>query len=247
MSRNLPEFPNLEHLKKQAKVLLRELQQRQPGSKLADAQHLVARVYGFPSWSKLKTHVESAPRPSTTAPAADAGGQTGGGGGAATTGTAGQPESGSGLFPRFTPRARRVVFFSRYWAGKRGSEQIEPEHLLLGLLEEDASLINRLFGNLSAHEAVRREIDRRTSSGEEIPRSHTVPLSAEGKRILQLAATEADLLGHVSIGTGHLLGGFLKTEDSPAMSILSDVLSSNRLPLEKARKKLVQMVIEEPQ
>lgn len=54
MSRKLPENPNLEHLKKQAKELLRSARQ----GKLADAQHALAREYGFDTWAKLKAHVE---------------------------------------------------------------------------------------------------------------------------------------------------------------------------------------------
>jgi hypothetical protein len=62
MSRHLPPHPNLEHLKKQAKELLHELQQqRDPAVKLADAQHAIAREYGFASWPKLKAHVEALP------------------------------------------------------------------------------------------------------------------------------------------------------------------------------------------
>jgi len=63
MSRNLPPHPNLEHLKKQAKDLLHDLKQRDPALKLADAQHAIAREYGFASWPKLKAYVESLPRP----------------------------------------------------------------------------------------------------------------------------------------------------------------------------------------
>ncbi len=59
MSQQLPPQPNLEFLKKQAKELLRELQQRDPALKLADAQNALAREYGFLSWPKLKAHVES--------------------------------------------------------------------------------------------------------------------------------------------------------------------------------------------
>jgi ankyrin repeat protein len=75
MSRELPAKPNLEHLKKQAKQLLHDFQQskadaverfRAFGSsstpataKLADAQHVVARDYGFANWPKLKEHVDS--------------------------------------------------------------------------------------------------------------------------------------------------------------------------------------------
>ena len=58
MSRNLPPHPNLEHLKKQAKDLLHDLQQRDPALKLADAQHALAREYGFASWPKLNAYVE---------------------------------------------------------------------------------------------------------------------------------------------------------------------------------------------
>ena len=59
MSRNLPPYPNLEHLRKQAKKLLHELKQQNPAAKLADAQYALAREYGFASWPKLKAYVES--------------------------------------------------------------------------------------------------------------------------------------------------------------------------------------------
>ena len=55
MSRQLPEKPNLEYLKKQAKELLRSMRQ----GKLADAQHTLANEYGFATWAKLKSHVQA--------------------------------------------------------------------------------------------------------------------------------------------------------------------------------------------
>ena len=66
MSRDLPTTPNLEHLRKQAKDRLVEMQQQNPDVQLADAQHAIARDYGFASWPKLKAHVESLPVPSAT-------------------------------------------------------------------------------------------------------------------------------------------------------------------------------------
>ena len=77
MSRELPAKPNLEHLKNQAKALLRNSEQGDTfakerfaslspisaaNPKLADALHVVAREYGFTSWPKLKEHVESLAR-----------------------------------------------------------------------------------------------------------------------------------------------------------------------------------------
>ncbi len=54
MSRQLPEKPNLEFLKKEAKQFLRDRRAR----KLADAQRILANDYGFATWAKLKSHVE---------------------------------------------------------------------------------------------------------------------------------------------------------------------------------------------
>jgi len=77
MYRELPAKPNLEHLKNQAKELLHACQQGEAAAKerfaalsassasllkLADALHVVARAYGFPTWPKLKEHVESLTR-----------------------------------------------------------------------------------------------------------------------------------------------------------------------------------------
>lgn len=69
--RQLPARPNLEHLKNQAKLLLREalagdksaLSRFSHGGvttqpKLADALHVLAREYGFDTWPALKLHVE---------------------------------------------------------------------------------------------------------------------------------------------------------------------------------------------
>ena len=53
--RPLPDRPDLRHLKDQAKDLLKA----GDAKSIADAQLKIARLYGFPSWPKLKAHVES--------------------------------------------------------------------------------------------------------------------------------------------------------------------------------------------
>jgi ankyrin repeat protein len=57
-SRSLPERPSLRHLKDQAKDLVRT------GDvlSLTQAQHRIAKLYGFASWPKLKSHIESLTR-----------------------------------------------------------------------------------------------------------------------------------------------------------------------------------------
>ena len=58
MSRQLPTRPNLEYLRKEAKDLLETLLRQDPSAQLSDAQHALAREYGFVSWPALKTSVE---------------------------------------------------------------------------------------------------------------------------------------------------------------------------------------------
>jgi hypothetical protein len=58
-ARQLPERPNLDHLKTEAKRRLAEMRLGAPHAKLADAQFALARDYGFASWRELKARVES--------------------------------------------------------------------------------------------------------------------------------------------------------------------------------------------
>ncbi len=58
MSRPLPLRANLEWLKKLSKERLSALRASNPDARLSEAQLEVAREFGFPSWQKLKAHVE---------------------------------------------------------------------------------------------------------------------------------------------------------------------------------------------
>jgi ankyrin repeat protein len=53
--RALPDRPNLRHLKDQAKDLVKA----GSAKSITDAQFQIARLYGFPSWPKLKAYVDS--------------------------------------------------------------------------------------------------------------------------------------------------------------------------------------------
>jgi ankyrin repeat protein len=55
----LPDAPNLDWLRKQAKRSLEELRKGNPEAKLADAQFDLAKKYGFPSWRALRAHIDS--------------------------------------------------------------------------------------------------------------------------------------------------------------------------------------------
>ena len=145
------------------------------------------------------------------------------------------------MFERYTERARRVLFFARYEANQLGSESIESEHLLLGLIREGKGLTSRLFGRSRvSFESVRQEIEGRAASRDDSPFPHEIPFSAETKRVLGLAADEADRLRHAYIGTEHLLLGLLREERSVAASILV----ARGMRLTAVREDVVQLLAE---
>ena len=101
------------------------------------------------------------------------------------------------MFERFTERARRVLFFSRYEAGQIGSTGIDTEHLLLGLIREGKGLTTRIFGDAGiAAGDVRDEVLRRLPAHPATSTSIEIPFSAALKRVLQHTAQEADRLQH---------------------------------------------------
>jgi ankyrin repeat protein len=58
----LPARPSIEYLKKLAKHQIAALRKQGQAASLAGAQLTLARKYGFPSWRKLKAHVETLER-----------------------------------------------------------------------------------------------------------------------------------------------------------------------------------------
>jgi hypothetical protein len=156
MPSGLPNRPNLEHLKKQARERLRELQVRVPGTRLADAQHSIAREYGFTSWPKLKAHavkaISEAVRPAS-----------------ATRSSVGQRAGANGTADRVLAVHLREI----------ETGELEGVALLVPLQRYAATLIN---GAGEARErklppAVWREIDRWVINGDVGLPAEPAPLS----------------------------------------------------------------------
>ena len=208
MSLTLPPRPSLDHLKKQAKDRLQELQATAPGTQLADAQHALARDYGFPSWPKLRAHVEASSETAVEAaseadvPAGPAP-PSGAGGGAA--GGDGSP----GIFYRMTDRAKRALFFSRYEASEFGSVVIEPEHVLLGVLRSREGVGEPPVAAVPLGE-IRAELTEMAEKKEPVGNAVVIPFTEATRRVFAAAAAEADERRHPHIGTLHVLLGLLQ-------------------------------------
>jgi ATP-dependent Clp protease ATP-binding subunit ClpC len=141
------------------------------------------------------------------------------------------------MFQKYTEKARKAIFFARYEASQFGSEYIETEHLLLGILRDDRALALRL---LKAHEklySIREKIEKQLPRREKISTSVDLPLSHDCKRVLKYAEEESERLSDDHIAPEHLLLGLLREEDCSAAKIMLEhgitfsQLEQARLPL----------------
>jgi hypothetical protein len=124
------------------------------------------------------------------------------------------------MFERYTMNARRVIFFARYEASEYGGAHIETEHMLLGLLREDPFLMSKCLKPRVQETEIRTEIEKHITRHERVSTSVEMPLTDESKKILELAAEESKRLGHLHIGTAHLLLGMFRMESSLAGKLL---------------------------
>ena len=142
------------------------------------------------------------------------------------------------MFERFTEKARRAVFFARYEASQFGSPVIDTEHMLLGVMREDKTLLHRFIGPLDFEKRFRQEIEKLNPRRERIPTSVEIPLAQGAREILIQAGEEADKLAHAYIGTEHLLLGVLRQKNSLGATLLTS-LGANP---EAIRKKVAEDV-----
>jgi ATP-dependent Clp protease ATP-binding subunit ClpA len=135
------------------------------------------------------------------------------------------------MFEKYNEKARRTIFFARYEASAFGSPVIETEHLLLGLIREDKSILTYYLGDRTTSVGMREAILKLIEMKPSTPTHIDLPLSNECKRILAYGAEEAMRLDSKDIETPHLMLGILREEQCFAARMLRE----NGLRLEEAR------------
>ncbi len=125
------------------------------------------------------------------------------------------------MFETYTKTARRAVFIGLYEAGRFGSESIEIEHLLLGVLRADLTLAVRLFKSSQKLEEVRDRVERETPrKSEGVSTSVDLPLSSQSQRVLNHAALEAGRRHQPYISAEHLLLAITREKSSIAVRVM---------------------------
>jgi hypothetical protein len=116
-------------------------------------------------------------------------------------------------FSRFTDRARNVVMAAQNEARAAGNDEIRPEHLVLGLLNESEGLAAKaIMAQGVALDTVRRTVTAQLPAAvDELP--DLIPYDAQARKVLELTFRQALRLDHNYIGTEHILLALLEFED----------------------------------
>jgi hypothetical protein len=136
---------------------------------------------------------------------------------------------------RVTEYAQRAVHYAKIEAGRLGHDRVGTEHLLLGVLHDQACLAAATLGRLEIQpEVVRRRVEETVGRG----RPHNgypghLPTTRPFTIVLGLAGREAMELEHDRLGTEHLLLGLASEGEGVAAGVLQE-LGAGLLQLREA-------------
>lgn len=126
---------------------------------------------------------------------------------------------------RFTAGGRRVVDHAREEADELGHHNIEPEHILLGLLYEPQSRAAQVLNSLTIKvEDVRARAVQARGPTKGFPTAPglSAPFTPRAMQILQRAPDEATSLGSDQVASEHILLALVGEPDGTAARILRE-------------------------
>jgi len=122
---------------------------------------------------------------------------------------------------RLTQAAYRALQLAQDEALRLNSGDVEPEHLLLGLVREETGNAATILQALNIEpDLIRKRIERSIQPGKGGALGK-LNLAPRARHVIESAADEARRLGHSHLGTEHLLLGLLGEDDGLAYEILN--------------------------
>jgi ATP-dependent Clp protease ATP-binding subunit ClpA len=145
---------------------------------------------------------------------------------------------GTGMFKRFTDRARKAMALAKQEAERLCHEYIGTEHILLGLVKEGSGVAANVLKSFDVElRKVRVEVEKLVKSGPDKLTMGKLPQTPRAEKVLEYAIEEARKLDHNYVGTEHLLLGLLREQDGVA----AQVLMNFGLKLEAVRDAVVSL------
>jgi len=109
---------------------------------------------------------------------------------------------------RFTVKAQEALAAGQRLAQERGHAQIEPEHLMAALLDQEGGLTVSIFERVGVNlAALRAELDKRLGYFSTVRGATQLGFARETQEALETAQTEADRMKDAYVSTEHVLMG----------------------------------------
>jgi len=127
-------------------------------------------------------------------------------------------------FDKFTLKAQDALNQSQEVADRYNHQQIEPEHLLLAILEQDEGIALEVLQKLGSDpNAVKQKVDETLKKLPQITGSGAdqAYLSPRAKKILDAAFQEARRLNDEYVSIEHLMLGVIDAQDTQASKLLA--------------------------
>src|ERR1051325_1019323 len=120
-------------------------------------------------------------------------------------------------FEKFTVKAREAVQSAQSLADQPEHQAIEPEHLLLALLEQQEGIVGPLLSKLGVQpDGLRREIDAQLGTLPKVRGAGASYASQALSAVFERAQAEADRFKDEYVSTEHLLLGIAQERGSGA-------------------------------
>jgi ATP-dependent Clp protease ATP-binding subunit ClpC len=122
---------------------------------------------------------------------------------------------------KFSDRAQKVILIAQEEAKRLNHDYVGTEHLLLGLVSLGEGLAVQVLINLGIDlRRVKSEVEKLVPPGDNIMILGEIPFSPRAKKVLEYAVEEASNMGHIYVGTEHILLGLLHEKDGVAARVL---------------------------
>ena len=139
------------------------------------------------------------------------------------------------MFERYTDRMRRMVVRSQELARERGHDYLGPEHLLLGLVDDEDAVGSQVLRAMDISlDEIRQRVDEIIGAGQGAPSGH-IAFTSRAKKVLELGLREALQHGDNYIGTEHHLLALIREADGVA----AQVLVASGADLNRARQQVM--------
>ncbi|MBL8994264.1 MAG: hypothetical protein JNM63_13060, partial [Spirochaetia bacterium] len=128
------------------------------------------------------------------------------------------------MFSGLTAKAQKVInHYAQEEAKKLNFDQIQPEHIFLGLIREPESVAVKVLQKLNIDiDRIRYELENTIKKPATTIMLGDLQPSERVQKVLTLSAEEAKTLNHHYIGTEHLLLGIYREEEGTIYNVLEN-------------------------